>query len=268
MRIVKLLCCFFFLTMLASCDMDALVKSMTPPAEEELAKTYIGLLRERKFDLIERDLDDSIKTPNIRETFARMASAVPAGEPTSMKLVGFQRFTQAGLRASFTNYNVTFEYQFGDKWMLINVATRDENGRRSIVGFNVTPLRDSLENLNRFTFSGKTPLHYAVLVAACIVPIFIIVTLVVCIRTPVAKRRWMWIMFILAGLGKFSLNWTTGQWSFQPVSLQLLGAGFFAAAYGPLMISTSLPVGAIVFLIRRATLMRPADAAESSAVKD
>jgi hypothetical protein len=65
-------------------------------------------------------------------------------------------------------------------------------------------------------------------------------------------RKWLWVLFILAGVGKFAVNWTSGEWGIAPLSLQLLSASAVASLYGPWILSFSLPLGAIVFLVHAA----------------
>jgi hypothetical protein len=150
---------------------------------------------------------------------------------------------------------LSFEYQFPSKWLLINVATQKKGGVSTIIGFNVYPLSDSLENINRFTLTGKTPLQYATLAFAILIPLFILSVLVLCIRTKMTKRKWLWIIFILFGIGRLTVNWTTGQWQVAPLYFLLLGSGAFAPPYGAWLISISLPLGAILFLFRRKKLV-------------
>ena len=52
---------------------------------------------------------------------------------------------------------------------------------------------------------------------------------------------------MLIGIGKLSMNWTTGAVGVQPLQFQLLGAGIFRAGgpYLPWIVSVSLPIGAI-----------------------
>lgn len=57
-------------------------------------------------------------------------------------------------------------------------------------------------------------------------------------------------------MAKFSVDWTTGQWGIMPLSFQLLGAGAFAPAYGSWVISVSLPLGAIIFMMKRKGLSK------------
>jgi len=254
MRSIYLIGISLALWAISGCDQTSMMNKMTPPEDEALAKNYINFLRGNKFELIEKDFDPSLKGPNIRETLVSMAALMPAQQPISVKVVGAQVSNLSMNGKNSSNTNITFEYQFPGKWLLVNVATQKKDGGFSIVGFRVTPITDSLENLNRFTLTGKSPLHYAVLMLAILFPLFILCVLVLCIRTKMEKRKWLWIIFIVLGVGQFAVNWTTGQWNLNLLHLQLLGAGAFSPLYGAWIVSVSLPLGAIVFLFRRKKL--------------
>lgn len=89
-------------------------------------------------------------------------------------------------------------------------------------------------------------------------PVFVISVLAACLRTRIAKRKWLWMIFIALGFVQFTFNWTTGGLGVQPVSMLLFGAGFVRAGpYGPLILQLAIPVGAIVFLAKRRSLRTP-----------
>jgi hypothetical protein len=94
---------------------------------------------------------------------------------------------------------------------------------------------------------------------AIFVPLITLWALVSCVRTKLKGRKWPWVLFILLGIGKFAVNWTTGAWEFAPISVQLFGASATAPFYGPWTVAVSLPLGAIAFLAFRNKL-RLADA--------
>ena len=243
--------------LLAGCDQASMMKKMTPPEAESAAKGYIDLLRQNRFEEIEKDLDSSIKTTDIRNTLIKMAQMIPAQKPESIKVVGSHVNVFHGPKEpETTTTNITLEYQFQDKWLLTNVATQKKDGVSTVVGFNVNPIPDSLENINKFRLVGKSPLQYSVLVLAIIIPLFTMCALVQCIRTKIEKKKWLWVLFILFGLAKFSVDWTTGQWGLNPLSFQLLGAGAFAPAYCSWVISISLPLGAVIFMLKRKGLSK------------
>jgi hypothetical protein len=239
--------CISALVMLSGCDQDSLIKKFTPPEDEAIATNYIAMLRQNQFEPILKDLDPSLKSVLTQDTLVKMAAAIPTQDPISVKVIGAQQVRNSDLY----RINLSFEYQFPSKWLLINVATQKKDGVSTIVGFNIYPLLNSLENLNKFTLMGKNLLQYMALSLAILIPLFTLYALVLCIRTKMEKRKWLWIIFILIGFGKFTVNWTTGQWNLAPLSLQLFGAGSFAPPYDAWLISISLPLGAILFLLRR-----------------
>jgi hypothetical protein len=239
--------------LLAGCSQEALMEKFSSPEDRALAKGYIDLLRAHKFDDIENALDGSIKSPTAMSTLIGMADLIPNGEPTAIKVVGAQSFRENAM----SRVNTTFEYTFGDKWVVINVAVLSNDGKKTIVGFNVYPRSQSLEDQNRFSLIGKSGLQYVALIATAIAALLSLYALVLCIRTKLTGRKWVWIIFIALGFGRFAVNWSTGQWNFAPLTVQLFSALAFAPFYGPWTISFSLPIGAIAFLLRRTQLTRP-----------
>lgn len=229
---------------LLGCNQEDLLQKFASQEEQAEAKSHIDRLRAGKFDEIEKVLDPSIRTPNIRDTLAKMSALIPNREPTSVKLVGFQTFQSSDTKT----VNITFEYNFDDKWLLANVALQEQQGKKSVIGFNINPITDSLQNQNKFTLTGKGPIQYAILVAAITSILITLYSIIVCARTKFPKRKWLWILFILVGFGKVTVNWTTGEWAFAPISIQLFSASATAMLYGPWTIGASLPLGAILFL--------------------
>jgi hypothetical protein len=248
---------FVTLTLLLSlvaCNSDSLLQRISSPTEQAEARTYIDKLRRHDYAAIESAADQSIKDDKLHAALEAMAALVPAGEPTSVKLVG----AHINMATGGKTLNSTFEYEFGHRWLLINVAMKEEGTARTIVGFGVQPLTASLESQNRFTLAGKGILHYAVLAAAVCSAVLTLVALVACVRTRFERRKWLWILFILFGIGQLNVNWTTGEWSFMPVAIQAFSAAAYSELYGPWIISASLPLGAAWFLFSRRKRGTPA----------
>lgn len=237
----------------SGCNPASQIKKFTPPEDEYIATNYIAELRQGKFDRILNDFDPILKSALTQNVLTEMQQSIPSQDPISIKVIGAYQIREPNLY----KINLSFEYQFPSEWLLINVATQKKNGVLTIVGFNIYPREDSLEHLNRFTLHGKSFLQYAMLAFAALVPALILVALILCFRTKIEKRKWLWIIFILIGLGKFTINWTSGQWSFSPIYILLFGSGAFAPPYGEWSVSTSLPLGAILFLLHRRRLHPP-----------
>lgn len=232
---------------LCGCDQKKLMESLVPKEDISVAQQYMEFLRTHNFQAIKNDLDPSLlNDPSLDEDMAHTASFLPEDEPLSSKVVGFH----VQKSAEGTDRHVTLEYHFPDRRILANVATRTSPSGLAVIGLEVNVLPDSLENIHRFTFSNKPPVCYAVLPFLLLIPLLIFYTLVKCILDK-PRRRWLWVLFIIFGIGSLSVNWTTTEPSFDLLSFQLFGAGVFSELYGPWVFSVSLPVGAVVYLLYR-----------------
>lgn len=232
---------------LLGCNQAELMEKFASREDQAVARDYIEQLRHHQFDRIEAAMDPSLAGPGLPQTLERMAALFPAGEPTSATLVG----ARSSASSDSSTINLTYELGFSGKWVLTNVAVRKQRGNTTIVGFNVYPRTQSLAAANRFTLSGKSALQYAVLALTVLVPVFVLWTLVLCVRTPLRTRKWPWVLAILLGAGEFTVDWTTGQWGFSWLTVQLLGASATAPLYGSWTLGVSLPLGALVFLAMR-----------------
>jgi len=239
---------FALFVLLGGCGEDAAIEQQVPAQDMTTAKHYIALLQNRQFDQLEKDLDPGLKSAKAHETFVAMAGLLPQQAPLSAKVVDWRASDYSSTLKAWTTVNLTYEYQFSDKWLIINVASQKSATGVTLTGMHVYQSADSLEHINRFTLAGKGPLHYFVLLSCVLIPLLMIFAVVCCIRSKEVKRKWLWILFILVGLGQFSLNWTTGEWLFHPVSLLLLGESYFAPLFGGWTLSISLPLGALLFL--------------------
>ena len=254
-----------FIMLIAGCSQESMLKALTSPEDEKVAKDYIALLQQKKFDQIENDIDPAVKaeSADLHQTLLRMADMIPAQSPSTVKLVRVSVLNETKKHRS----DLTYEYQYPGQSILVRVAVQKKDGVSTIIGFNVRKLSGAEEAGDTFGLSGKSALQYTVLSAAVITPLFSLYALILCIRTKMRGKKWLWIIAILLGVGTFSVNWATGHWGFRPISVQLFSASALAPQYGTWIISVSLPLGAILFLLRRKKLcapVEPAIAAEQS----
>lgn len=246
-----------FALVLAACDQEAMFDKFVPKEEAALAKQVISQLAARDYESVEAQLDPSLRAPDLRSKLEEMARQVPSGEPTNIRTVG----AHTNSMNSVTSFNLTFEYQYKDSWLLANAVLERRNGKIVVQGIHFTPRTRSLESENAFTLTGKSALHYAVLALAVAIPLLVAYALVACVRTKIPKRKWLWLLFVAVGLVQFQFNWTTGAWGIQPISFALLGAGFSKAGpVAPYIFTLAFPLGALVFLWKRRSFAQPVDA--------
>lgn len=242
-----------FVVMLNGCDTKTILDHAAPETVQT-AKSNVDYLRHGQFDKIEASLDPSIDRANVPADLARMASILPQQEPQSIKTVG--AYVTCATRKG-CDTRVTLEYQFPSKWILVEMVVHRQNNTATITDFHIEPERDSLDAINRFTLLGKDPVQYAILSTAILFATVMLYALVLCIKTRMEKRKWLWMLFILLGLGQVGVNWTTGETFYKTLYISILPFGFSSMVYGPWMIYISLPVGAVLFLVLRERLGKP-----------
>jgi hypothetical protein len=226
---------------------------IVPDDDDAFAHKYLEAICSRDIETSIQLLDPQLNQPGVESNLNIVADCLNKGEPISMKLIGCNIHSTSKKRRS----NLTYQYQFTNSWFLANVVVDTVGDKKYVMGINVNPIPKSLGELNAFTFEGRGLMHYCILIGAIVIPIFILFVLVVCIRTKMKKRKWLWIIFIILGIGGLTINWTTGQLSFNPLNFQLLGAGCYKPElYAQWTISIAFPLGAILFLLRRKKLIK------------
>jgi len=241
------------LPLLTSCSYDKMLDKLAPKEESALAQNYLEKLRNNDIASIKEQLSSELITPDIDTKLSEVANYFPKGEPIAIKLIGANTLTSPGKWQA----NLSYQYQFEKGWALADILLVKENGKLTIKGIHVNQLSESLKKINAFNFNDKSIIHYLFLPFAVLIPIFILYSLISCIRTPMEKRKWLWIIFIIIGFMGFSLNWTTGQIATKLFNIQLFGVAALAASpYAPWVITVSFPLGALIFLLRRKSLIK------------
>lgn len=232
---------------LIGCDQATLMKEFTSATDEAVARNYAEQLRQAQFDQIEHDLDPSVVVPNPQDTFSKMSAYFPPGTPTSVKVVG----SHTSHRADTYRSDITLEYQFPAKWLLVEVFVQYQADLSKLMGLRVTVIPDSLENLYRFRLAGKSLLQYLTLIGAVASLLFTFYVFVLCIRSKDVKPKWLWLIIVLVGFSCFSVDWYSGQWSYQLLSIRIPCFAMSHAFYGSWIVAAYFPLGAIAFLQRR-----------------
>jgi len=234
--------------LVSACSFKDMADNLIPKEESQFAKEYLNRLHAKDIDHIKKYIDPSIEAQVTEEKLTEISEYFPSGELLSTELIG----SQVNVFNSQWQANFSFEYQFSSGWALANVVLKKSNDVLSVVGFNVYRTTASQKELNKFTLGGKSAIQYLVLAFVIVAPIFILVTTYFCIKTPIPKRKWLWVVFVLVGIGTISVNWTTGQFGIQLLSIKLFSASAMAAGpFAPWFISASLPLGAIIFWFNR-----------------
>jgi hypothetical protein len=261
-RARRLLAAGLALLALAGCGRLPWSGFTAPNDMRAFARVYLDRFRDHDWAAVLKDMDPGLRTGQIQQTIERIAGFFPAGTPLDVHVVSSAQ--QEGARGIQTG--ITFQYHYPDRWLLANVVMTRTGDGFMVTGINVLPMSHPLDEANRFTFAGKGPGNYVVLALAVLLVLFVLATLVVCARTRIARHKWLWLLFIALGFGRVSFDWVDGQVAFSPVAVVPLAAGYsHQSRYTPPFLQFGLPLGAIVFWVRRRRLAGESGAGESDA---
>jgi hypothetical protein len=225
-----------------------------PPQDVvEFVESQVAKLKDAKYDEFRENADAKTFDRESAKILTQISEFIPAEPPQSVKVVAFNGVPGA------QGTNIAMEYRYRDSWFLIRASVRPVGGSLKLFAINVDELEQSAAETFDVSMKSKSALHYAVFLSALLVPIIILFATIQWARLGKFRYRWWWLVAILFGVTGFTLNWNQGDWTFAPLNLQLLGAGFFVPMklpplLWPLYVTVSLPLGAMLFLVRRRSL--------------
>ena len=239
--------CAMVLLLLCGCDQQKLIQKFVLPAQDKAGRAYIEDVRTGSFSPVRAATAPAYQNAMTAGLFHNMQAIFGARPVKGVIVVGAHIFEGGGT----TTNALTYEYDMGDRFVLAEITLQDIGGTMRIDGIHMQALSRSLEQMNAFTLAGKNPLLLAVLALVVLIPIFIVATAIVCWRTPIPRFKWLWRIFVLLGITGITLNWTSGDVRFVLLQVNLLGAAFSQQLYGPWILQIGVPLGAILFWIRR-----------------
>ncbi len=256
-RMVKaLLVLLAVLLPLSAFGAEAAATARLEGPDTDFAKSLVAELQAGHYDALAQSIDPSLQTSDLRPTLEKMAALLPPEPPDSVEVGTKTVTTFHSITHDRTTRSVAIflQYAFAGKWVVAEMRWHSVEGGPNIIdSFRLQPLPASLETIHRFTFKDKGPAHYLMLAAMVAAPAFSLAVLFLCLRTPMRwPRKTLWAVAILLGVARFQLNWTDGGFAVEPLNVQILSAGFLRASQlSPWILSVSVPLAAIVFLVRR-----------------
>ncbi|HEX6705703.1 MAG TPA: hypothetical protein VF169_13145 [Albitalea sp.] len=231
--------------LLCACGIPTTANDFDKTPEARFLRGVVDRVRSRDFASLEPQLESP--QADARAALERIASALPPGSITRVQPVGWNVSKQVnGPRV----VGLAAEYEFASsEWFVMSAELVGEAEAFRIRGFHIEPLPAAMSVVHGFTLSNKGAMHYAFLLLAPAAAGVSLFAFVRCLRMRGLRRKWMWALVTLVGAGAFTLNWTTGAVTVNPLTFNLLSAAFARAGWvGPWAITFCIPIGAIVFL--------------------
>lgn len=228
-------------------DSYAAVARAVPPHVDRTARSFLVALRNVNLAGAESLVVAAQRGPEVRSALGGLAATLGPAAPDSLRPVNIEGF----FGSAANRVRVTYELAYRDRWVIARVDVLDSAGVAQVFGAQANVVPRAVAAANALTLRGKSPMHYVIAVIAAALPVFMVVTAIQVVRRR-PPRRWLWAAVALVGVGKLSLNWTTGSIGFLPLQVRLLGVGIFQAGgpYAPWVLSVALPLGAIIAQIR------------------
>lgn len=193
---------------------------------------------------------------------AELRTVTQPGAPQSTKVLHWTATSGNGA----DSYSIIQRLDYAQQTVILNtVAVRQNGGPWLIDGLHFNSVsRAQADAASGFSLSNKSPAQYAMLVAMGLFPLICISAVAVAAW----RRRWGWMIGSLFGFSQIALNWTTGEWGFQPIYISLLGAGAFKGAgpFDPWILSIAIPIPAILFWLLKRYGPKPAKVKAKPAV--
>jgi hypothetical protein len=255
-----ILCALLLFT--AGCDARGLLQRATPPAADSVGRAAIGRAAAGTLASLDSILDPTMRTPRMRQVLEQIQTMLrpySVGEP---ELIGYSWRREYGEEYRTLTYQTRLTPSVealaqndvrAFHWMVTQVVLRGGDGANRVYGFHVNLSEASLAETNGFLRNLRLPQLIWLLLTVFAVGT-IIFAIVQVVRAPM-ERRWLWVIVSLLGVARGTMNWSTGAFTIQPLSVQLFAVGFIRQGwYGPIMIMWAFPAGAFWALevVRRA----------------
>jgi hypothetical protein len=230
--------------------------ALQPPADlDREARAFMGLVVSNQLDSAFAHSRFDGPPDTLRRLLAAGRDFITSYAVDSAQLVGWNVNSMGGTRRGALTYEVGGE----SRWALLLVTIEDDGTIPRITGFRWEPSSARLADLHAFSLGGRSLAHYLYLLLALAAAA---TCLIGAVMAAVRRLGVRWILFSLIGVGTSTINWTTGEQAFNPFSVRLFAASYVRRGpVAPWHISWSLPLGAILVLIRWKT-RRTADSPE------
>ena len=248
----RLLILVLGLPLLAACE-----KRVTAQQDADLRAVY-AKMQANDLAAIEGQFNAQFRRPTLHQGLVFMQGMIPPGAPAGRRLKGLNEPGPDGA----TDYGAQYEYDYPSTAVLAQIEMRqDKAGRKTITAVQLRQAPVGIAHAFDFGLTGKKYYQYIFLFLMALAPGFGIWGLYALWRARDIKWKFLWALAMLLGFMDLTMDWRTGDVVLNIAYIHPLW--LYARKFGPLspwMLSTSLPLAAIAFLLGYRRLERPWDA--------
>jgi hypothetical protein len=225
----------------------AFVARVAPKDEVAQAKAYQDLIRRGDISGLRQATRPDVLNDAFYGAVAKVAALYPKAQPISIAPVQYSHtVATGGVNVSI----VVLTSDYADGGVALSTIYIDHVGGK-VQGFNVTVYSAADRRKLSFDPLNVSTTQAAFLVLATLVFLFTLVTAYKCLAAPKLKLKWLWFIFIMAGVVSLRLNWLTQTISIAPLDIRWGAAGYWQLLLEPVTIYINFPLGAVVYWITR-----------------
>lgn len=207
---------------LVACDVDKISRRFMPPEALSVSDQAVEFFIARDAAGLRSISTRELQAQSTDAAWAQVFERRGDSNVKAIAIVGAEVTTNTQTGTSAT---VNYSVELSDRKLFLTIVMTKVDEKFLLHGMNVNVANPGPAGVPGLSFEKKSAAHYLVLVICIAIPIFILATLINCLRTKKVKRRILWSIFILFGIGNLAFNWTTGEFRLTLLQFQVLGAG-------------------------------------------
>jgi len=231
----------------------AFVGQFVPKDRRDRAEAYTTAMQRQDVATLNAMTDPSVLNADFYASVPKIAQYFPAAKPVSEGALQYSVTSSTDGRSTATL--VTNHVYPNGGVVFTTVYFNQVNGK--IQGFQLRSLAPADLKALRFRPLEANGTQAAFLGAVLAVIAFGLITLYRCLATPGVRLKWLWFIFITAGICSLRFNWLTQLIGFAPIQVQWGPAGIYQGLLEPATLYINAPVGAIAWWLARARKAAP-----------
>lgn len=223
--------------------MAALMERIAPKADIDRAEIYGQLMRRQDIDGLRKVTRPDILNADFYKAVPEIAAYYPQSDMVSVAVNQYSRSVATG---GVNTSTIVILHKYADGSVVLTTTVTDITAAK-VQAFNIQKM--TAADLKSIEFNPlRANLTQATMLAiACAIFSFTLVTAYACLSAPGVKLKWLWFIFIMAGVGSLRFNWMNQVLNVVPVDIHWGAAGYWQVLLGPAILYINFPLGAVIY---------------------
>lgn len=223
------------------------VAHVAPKADVDRAEAYSRMMRRQDLAGLRQASRPDVVNDDFDRAVPLAASYYPKSEPVAVAPISYTR----KVVSDGTNLSIiVINHRYADGSVILTTTTTDLNTGK-VVAFNLHKMTAADLHEIRFDPIAANGTQGLFLLVAAGVFLFTLATAYACLATPGVTWKWLWFIFIMAGIGSLRFDWLSQVVRFAPIDIRWGAAGYFQQLFAPAIVYINFPLGAVIYWLNR-----------------